>query len=265
MTTTTAPAAGTVAPRHHTPVRRPSLLRLTGVELRKLVDTRAGRWLLITIGLIAAVVVTLQLIYADEADQTFGNFFVPSLLPVGVLLPVLGILSITSEWSQRTALTTYALVPRRERVVTAKLVAVMVAALGSVLASLALAAVGTLVASATGGAGTWQLDGSLILNAVILQVTGVLMGAAFGLLLLNPPLAIVGYFLLPTVWGVLGEMVRPLRGPSEWLDTSKTMEPLFSSDALSGEQWGRIVVSLLVWMVLPLAAGLFRTMRREVS
>ncbi|MCG5442302.1 ABC transporter permease [Micromonospora sp. NIE79] len=263
--TTTAPAAGAVAPRHHTPASRPSLLRLSGVELRKLVDTRAGRWLLITIGLIAAVVVTLQLIYAEEADQTFGSFFVPSLLPVGVLLPVLGILSITSEWSQRTALTTYALVPRRERVVTAKLVAVMVAALGSVLASLALAAVGTLVASATGGAGTWQLDGSLILNAVILQVTSVLMGAAFGLLLLNPPLAIVGYFLLPTVWGVLGEMVRPLRGPSEWLDTSKTMEPLFSSDALTGEQWGRIVVSLLVWMVLPLAAGLFRTLRREVS
>ena len=104
-----------------------------------------------------------------------------------------------------------------------------------------------------------------MLNAVILQVTSVLMGAAFGLLLLNPPLAIVGYLLLPTLWGVLGEMVQPLRGPSEWLDTSKTMEPLFSSDAVTGGQWGRIVVSLLVWMVLPLAAGLFRTLRREVS
>ncbi|MBG6102521.1 ABC-type transport system involved in multi-copper enzyme maturation permease subunit [Micromonospora vinacea] len=265
MTTTTAPAAGAVAPRHHTPVRRPSLLRLTGVELRKLVDTRAGRWLLITIGLVAAAIVTLQLIYAPDADQTFNNFFVPSLLPIGVLLPVLGILSITSEWSQRTALTTYALVPRRERVVAAKLFAVVLAALASVLASLALAAVGTLVASATGGAGTWGLDASLLVNAVILQVTNVVIGAAFGLLLLNPPLAIVGYFLLPTLWGVLGEMVKPLRGPSEWLDTSKTMEPLFSSDALTGEQWGRIVVSLLVWMVLPLAAGLFRTLRREVS
>ena len=116
------------------------------MELRKLVDTRAGRWLLITIGLVAAAIVTLQLIYADDADQTFPNFFVPSLLPVGVLLPVLGILSITSEWSQRTALTTYALVPRRERVVAAKLVAVVLAALASVLASLAVAAVGTLVA-----------------------------------------------------------------------------------------------------------------------
>ncbi|MET8230279.1 ABC transporter permease [Micromonospora sp. NPDC005298] len=265
MTITTAPAAGAVAPRQHTPVRRPSLLRLTAVELRKLVDTRAGRWLLITIGLVTAAIVTLQLIYARDADQTFLNFFVPSLLPVSVLLPVLGILSITSEWSQRTALTTYALVPRRERVVAAKLIAVSLTALASVLTSLAVAAVGTSVASASGGAGTWQLDGSLIVNAAILQVTSVLMGAAFGLLLLNPPLAIVGYLLLPTIWGVLGEMVRPLRGPAGWLDTSRTMEPLFSSDALTGEQWGRIVVSLLAWMVLPLAAGLFRTLRREVS
>ncbi|MFG2051344.1 ABC transporter permease [Micromonospora sp. NPDC048935] len=265
MTTTTAPTTGTVAPGQHTPVRRPSLLRLSAVEVRKLVDTRAGRWLVITIGLVTAVIVTLQLIYSKEADQTFPNFFVPSLLPVSVLLPVLGILSITSEWSQRTALTTYALVPRRERVVVAKLIAVMLTALASVLASLVFAAVGTLVASATGGAGTWQFDWSLLLNAAILQVTGVLMGAAFGLLLLNPPLAIVGYLLLPTIWGVLGEMVRPLRGPSEWLDTSKTMEPLFSSDAVTGGQWGRLVVSLLFWMVLPLAAGLYRTLRREVS
>ncbi|MEU5780421.1 ABC transporter permease [Micromonospora lupini] len=265
MTTTTAPAAGAVAPRQHTPVRRPSLLRLTVAELRKLVDTRAGRWLLITIGLITAAIVTLQLIYAKEADQTFLNFFVPSLLPVSVLLPVLGILSITSEWSQRTALTTYALVPRRERVVAAKLVAVALTALASVLTSLAVAAVGTLVASAIGGAGTWQFDWSLLLNAVVIQVTGVLMGAAFGLLLLNPPLAIVGYLLLPTLWGVLAEMVRPLNGAARWLDTSRTMEPLFSTDAVTGEQWWRMVVSLLVWMVLPLAAGLFRTLRREVS
>ncbi|MEU4550707.1 ABC transporter permease [Micromonospora violae] len=265
MTTTTAPAADAVAPRHLSPVRRPSLLRLTHVELRKLVDTRAGRWLLITIGLITAVIVTLQLVYADDTAQTFVNFFTPSLLPIGVLLPVLGILSITSEWSQRTALTTYALVPRRERVVVAKLIAVSLTALASVLASLGVAAVGTLLAGALGGAGTWQIDGSLVLNAAIFQVTGVLMGAAFGLLLLNPPLAIVGYLLLPTLWGVLGEVVKPLRGPSEWLDTSKTMEPLFGSDALTGEQWGRIVVSLLVWMVLPLAAGLVRTLRREVS
>ncbi|MGI5525724.1 ABC transporter permease [Micromonospora sp. CA-259024] len=264
MTTTTAPAASTVAPRHHAPVRGPSLLRLTAVELRKLVDTRAGRWLLISIGLITAVIVTLQLIYAKDADQTFANFFMPSLLPLGVLLPVLGILSITSEWSQRTALSTYALVPRRERVVAAKLIAVVLTALASVLASLAIAAVGTLVAGATGGAGTWRIEGALIGHAVIFQVANVLMGAGFGLLLLNPPLAIVGYLLLPTLWSVLGGLIRPLRGPAGWLDTGRTMEPLFTSH-VTGEQWGRLAVSLLVWLVVPLVAGLVRTLRREVS
>ncbi|MEU5907782.1 ABC transporter permease [Micromonospora sp. NPDC047527] len=264
MTTTTAPPARAVAPSHHAPVRRPSLLRLTTVELRKLADTRAGRWLLITIGLVTVAIVTLLLIYGEKDEQTLVTFFVPSLLPVSALLPVLGILSITSEWSQRTALTTYALVPRRERVVAAKLIAVVLAALASVLVTLAVAAVGTLVASATGGAGTWQIEGSLILHAAIAQVACVLMGAVFGLVLLNPPLAIVGYLLLPTLWTVLGQLVRPLRGPSEWLDTSRTMEPLFTSH-VTGEQWGRFVVSLLVWLLLPLAVGLFRTLRREVS
>ena len=59
--------------------------------------------------------------------------------------------------------------------------------------------------------------------------------------------------------------MRPLRGPAGWLDTSRTMEPLFSGDTITGEQWGRMAVSLLVWMVVPLAAGLVRTLRREVS
>ncbi|MEU8127676.1 ABC transporter permease [Micromonospora sp. NPDC049049] len=264
MTTTTEPAAGAVAPRHHSPVRRPSLLRLSAVEVRKLVDTRAGRWLLITIGLIVVAVVTLLLIYGADDELTFFTFYAPSLLPVNVLLPVLGILSITSEWSQRTALTTYALVPRRERVVTAKLIAVVLAALASLLVTLAVAAAGTLVASATGGAGTWDATAPLILNTAIAQVAGALMGAAFGLLLLNPPLAIVGYLLLPTLWTVLSEVVRPLRGPAGWLDPNQTMEPLFTS-TVTGEQWARLGVSLLVWLVLPLAAGLFRTLRREVS
>ncbi|MDG4792930.1 ABC transporter permease [Micromonospora sp. WMMD1082] len=261
MTTTAAPE---VTPDARPAQRRPSLGRLTAVELRKLVDTRAGRWLLITIGLVAALIVTLQLVYAPDAEQTFVNFFLPSLFPVGLLLPVLGILSITSEWSQRTALTTFALVPRRERVIAAKLAAVVLAALASVLASLALAAAGTLVAGATGGAGSWRIEGTLILHAAVFQVANVLMGAGFGLLLLHTPLAIVAYLILPIAWSIVGELVRPLSRAAEWLDTGRTMEPLFTTEMTAG-QWGRLGVSLLVWLVVPLVAGLVRTMRREVA
>ncbi|WP_433390474.1 ABC transporter permease [Micromonospora sp. KLBMP9576] len=260
-TTTTAPSA--TAHRRPDPPR-PSLVRLTGVELRKLVDTRAGLWLLITIGLLAAAIVVVQLVWAPDAEQDFANFFLPTLLPVGVLLPVLGILSVTGEWSQRTALTTFALVPRRGRVIAAKLAATVLAALASVLVGLAVAAVGTLVAGATGGAGTWRFEGTLLLHAALFQVINVLMGVGFGLLLLNTPLAIVGYLVLPIIWSVLGGMIRSLSGPAGWLDTARTMEPLLTPDVTAG-QWARLGVSLLVWLVAPLVAGLIRTLRREVS
>ncbi|MFE9958058.1 ABC transporter permease [Micromonospora sp. NPDC005299] len=260
MTAVTAPAPTLRRPA----AAGPSLTRLTAVELRKLADTRAGRWLLITIGLVAAAIVTVQIFVLKDAEQTFTAFFTPSLFPVGLLLPVLGILSITGEWSQRTALTTFALVPRRERVVTAKLAAVVLAALASVLVSLAVAAAGTLAARATGGAGTWTFDWHLLPYAAVFQVANVLMGAGFGLLLLNTPLAIVTYLLLPTVWSVLAAMIRALREPARWLDTSVTMEPLLTPDMTAG-QWGRLGVSLAVWLLVPLVAGLVRTLRREVS
>ena len=105
------------------------LLRLTLVELRKLADTRAGLWLLIVIGLAAVAHRPLILLLAaPDAEQTFAGFFAFGLLPAGVLLPVLGILSMTSEWSQRTALTTFTLVPQRGRVVAAKLAAAVLIA-----------------------------------------------------------------------------------------------------------------------------------------
>ncbi|MDM4721540.1 ABC transporter permease [Micromonospora sp. WMMA1363] len=261
MTTTVAPTTE-AGPR--VAAVRPSMARLTSVELRKLTDTRAGRWLLATIGLIAVAIAVVQLFVLDDAQRTFTGFLAPSLLPVGLLLPVVGILSVTSEWTQRTALTTFALVPHRERVVLAKLAAVMLAALASVVVNLAVAAAGTLAAEATGGAGSWDGEWALVLHAAVIQLVNVLMGAAFGLLLLNTPLAIVSYLLLPTVWSILAAMISALQGPARWLDTSVTMEPLFGNEVTAG-QWGRLAVSVLVWVAVPSVAGILRTLGRETS
>src|SRR6188508_1493326 len=77
--------------------------RLTQVELRKLADTRSGLWLLIVIGLAAAGTAAILLLAAPAEEQTFAGLLSFGLVPAAVLLPVLGILSMTSEWSQRTA------------------------------------------------------------------------------------------------------------------------------------------------------------------
>lgn len=244
---------------------RPPLGRLVGVELRKLVDTRAGAWLLALIAFASVVIVVVQLFVADADEHTYRAFFVPTLLPVGILLPVLGVLSVTSEWSQRTAMTTFALVPGRGRVVGAKLIAGAVAAVLAVVAGLAFAAAANLIGAALGGAGDWDVDARTIGLAVLFQLLNVLMGAAFGLLFLNSPLAIVLYFALPLVWGLLGGMIASLRTAAEWLDLGTTMMPMLGDEALNGGQWARLAVSSAVWIFLPLAAGLVRVLRAEIK
>ena len=248
-----------------TTTRQPvPLARLTYVELRKLADTRAGLWLLVLIGLGTIATAAILLGWAPGAELTFAGFFAFGLLPSAVLLPVLGILSMTGEWSQRTALTTFTLVPARLRVVAAKAAAGVLVALAATAATLLLSAAANLLGMALGGDGRWRMAGSLYWQAALMEVLFVLMGMAFGALLPNSPLAIVAFFALPTLWSVLGDAIHSLRRVAGWLDLGVTSDPL-SSPAMTAGQYGRLAVSALLWIALPLALGAWRILRREVT
>jgi ABC-2 type transport system permease protein len=240
------------------------LTRLTLVELRKLADTRAGMWLLIVIGFATVATSAILLGWAGDDEITFTALYVFGLTPSAVLLPVLGILSVTSEWSQRTALATFTLVPARGRVMLAKIAAGVLIAIAATAATAIFAAAANILASAMGGDGSWTLDPSLIWQSLLLQVLFVLMGIGFGALLLNTPLAIVVFFALPTVWTILGESIRALREAAQWLDLNVTSQALMEADMTSGE-WARLAASTAVWVVLPLLFGVVRVLRREVS
>lgn len=261
--TLTSPPAAAAVPAE---VRRPPVTRLVAVELRKTVDTRAGRWLLAIIALAAIAMTTVHLFVAKAPGLTFAGFFSSAMLPMGMLLPVLGILAFTSEWSQRTALTTFTLVPLRGRVVTAKLIAVSVLGVLSVVAGRIFAAAGMLAADLLGKATPeWALEARETGEAVVFQLGNVLMGAAFGVLLLSSAAALVLFYLLPTLWAVLGQTVSALRDPAKWLDTSQTLNALLAPGALGGQGWAHLGTSLGVWLLLPLVLGLVRVLRREVT
>jgi ABC-2 type transport system permease protein len=100
---------------------RPGLARLTAVELRKMTDTRAGFWLQLAVGLLTVAVVAADCLWGRAQDHTLREMLAVAVAPASVLLPVVGILLVTSEWSQRTGMVTFALVPRRGRVMAAKL------------------------------------------------------------------------------------------------------------------------------------------------
>ena len=238
---------------------RPPLPRLTAVELRKMIDTRAGFWLLFLVGLSALAVVVVVLAVGKPEDQTFASMFGACIGIVSVLLPIVGLLVVTSEWSQRTALTTFTLVPERGRVVTAKLLAGCGLALVAVAACIAFAAAGNLIAG-----GSWELELSHLAEGALFELVGMLGALALGLLLMHSALAIVTYFVLPTVVGVVVELVPSLEGTSQWFDPNQSTPPL-AEGTIAGDGWAHLAVTVAIWVVLPLVLGLVRLRRHELK
>lgn len=245
----------------------PTLPRLMAIELRKTVDTRAGFWLLAASALLAIVVVGLTLAFGYATDLMFGVFFARTVGAVSVLLPVVGLLAITSEWSQRTAVTTFALVPRRERVIAAKLLAGLLVALASVAVCLAISLAATALVPVVGhGDGRFDVAASGLASAVLFMAMWMVAGAALGLLVMRSAPAIVLSFLIPmsiagTAAGIPGAE-RPLR----WVDLGTTATELNAGHpAVSGTEWAYIASGVAIWVLVPLAIGFVRLRRGEVT
>jgi hypothetical protein len=269
--TTVAPDVTPSTPHYETiDTSRPGvpMVRLIAVELRKLVNTRAGLWLVLSMGIISALITTAMLIWADDKDLVFGSMFGLMNIPTGFLLPVLAILLVTSEWGQRTGLVTFTLEPRRARVVIAKLATALIAAVGAVLVALAFGAIGNLLAGIIhpAPAGDWHMTLAGLTNAVMLQFLALLMGFAFGMLIRNSAAAIVLYFVIPTVWSILAQIIPWVREHlQQWADFSFAQEPFQSGDWASGREWAHLAVSGTIWLVLPLVLGVWRLLRSEVK
>jgi ABC-2 type transport system permease protein len=234
-----------------------SFPRLTLVELRKMVDTRAGFWLQLLVAVVTVAAVVLVCIVADADDATFQDLFTIAMTPGAILLPIVGILLVSSEWSQRTALITFTLVPRRMRVMSAKLAAGLVLGVIILAYSLVIAAVATLATGAE-----WTLSAAIFGQICILVLTAMATGIAFGALFLSSAPAIVLSFVLPLGWAAIGS-IRFLNDAAQWLDTTRTTEPL-TDRTLSGEEWAQLGTSMLLWLAVPLAIGLLRIARGEI-
>jgi ABC-type transport system involved in multi-copper enzyme maturation permease subunit len=235
----------------------PSFARLTGVELRKMVDTRAGFWLQLIVAVVTLAAIVIVCIVADADEVSFRDLLAIGVTPGAILLPIVGILLVSSEWSQRTALITFTLVPKRMRVMRAKLAAglvlgVILIAIALVLAAVAIVAIG----------GEWELGTVIFGQTILLVLTAMLTGIAFGALFLSSAPAIVLSFVLPLGWAALGS-IRWLNDAAQWLDTTRTTEPMLER-TLSGEEWAQLGTSMALWLALPLAIGLWRITKGEI-
>jgi hypothetical protein len=241
---------------------RPSLVRLTRVEVRKSVDTRSGRVLIGVTLLLSLLALGYLVARGDASLLTYRDFVQVGTYPVLVLLPVVGVLAMAAEWTQRTVLTTFTFTPRRMRVLGAKLLAVVglgvvVIAVVDALAALAL----VLRVLLLGASPSWTDTGSTLLGSMVSAGLGLVMGAALGALLMQPALAIATYFIAPNI--VLLAVGVLASDKAEWVDIASAFGRLGRLD-VSGHVWPTFS-AVVAWIGLPLAVGVWRSLRRNVS
>lgn len=270
MTATTVPPTATEA----VPVRRTAhpvaLTRLVRVELRKMFTTRSGFWMLVSIGVLTPVSAGSVIIFAPDSDVTYESFTRASGFPMSVILPMIAILAVTSEWSQRSGLTTFTLVPSRGRVIGAKAIATLLVGLGSVALAFGVGALANVAGSTVAGVDTvWDISLVMAAQLVLFNLIGMAIGFTLGVVLRNSTAAIVGYFVvslvLPGILVLLAQVRSWFEDLQPWIDWNETQVALLEGAMDTGEEWAMLGSTTMIWIVVPLAVGLLSLRRSEVK
>ncbi|HEX8305865.1 MAG TPA: hypothetical protein VF612_13380 [Jatrophihabitans sp.] len=247
------------------------LTRITGVELRKMFDTRSGFWLIASIAITSLLAAGGVILWAPDGELTYSTFATAIRFPVVIILPLIAILAVTSEWSQRTGLTTFTLVPHRSRIITAKAISSVAIAIAAMVLAFAVGAVGNLLGAAiTGSTLVWDVTLTQCLYYVLGMVLSLLTGFMLGVLIRSSTGAIVAYFILtflvPTVFSLLAESQQWFHDLQPWVDIQFAQAGLFVfAQSLTGQEWAHIAVTGVTWLLIPLLVGLRLVMRSEVK
>jgi len=271
-----------------------SLVTATRSEVTKQFST-AGWWVL-AIVLVLYVAVTaglLALVFGGVASgrlpgargaalstEGLSAMVYSTASTVGYVFPLLaGTLMVTTEFRHKTLTPTFLAVPRRGRVLAAKVVvAVVVGALYGVLGTVAAIGAGAPVLSAfgvatdLGASDTWVLAGRMVLAFVVWALIGVGVGSVVR----NQVAAIV---IVLAVTLFVEPIVRTVAGLVDGLSDAARWFPSAASDALVGHsvfgsmstaasaplEWWVGGLVLLAYAAVLLVVGMLTTWRRDVD
>ena len=257
------------APLDLSATSRVPMSRLAKVEFRKALDTRAGRWFTFSIIALTLVVVTIYAFVVNDPDRDYIDLLGIAGAVLGSFLPILIVMLVTAESSQRTGLVTFTLEPRRSRVVIAKFIAGVALGAAVMVVAALMAVIGTLLGTIDGSSPDWSLDANLVFNGFVLSnLIGIFIGFAIGMLIMNTAAGIVAYFvyslILPTVAGFLSAVSEGFEKVAPWIELNTAQTPLFTGDYKpTGEEWAQIATAGTIWLILPLALGIWRLLRIE--
>jgi ABC-2 type transport system permease protein len=244
--------------------------RLIKVELRKMFNTRSGFWMLISIGVLSVLASGAVILFAPDDIVTYETFATAIGFPMSVILPMIAILGVTSEWSQRSGLTSFTLVPSRGRVMGAKAIATFVVGVVSMAVAFAVGALGNLIGSTLAGVDTvWDISLSTAPQIVLGNLVGMAIGFTLGVVLRSSAAAIVGYFVvslvMPGILVLLGQVREWFLDLQPWVDWNTSQVALFEGSTDTAREWAMLGTTTGIWIVAPLIIGLLSLRRSEVK
>ncbi|HET6154627.1 MAG TPA: ABC transporter permease [Marmoricola sp.] len=260
----TAPATRTGAPPEPIPMSR-----IITVEISKMFDTRSGFWLLAGVGIAASIATIATIVFSPHDDLGYGNFAGAVGFPMTVILPMIAILAVTSEWSQRSGLTTFTLIPHRSRVIVGKLGATLAVGVVSIIIAFTVGALGNVIGSSLVGVPIrWDMSPGLVAQIFLADGLTMLMGFTLGILIRSSPGAIVAYFVyalvLPAALGALASFQHWFSVHQGWFDFNYSVGELYDN-GVGGKDWAHLAASGSYWLVIPLMVGLWTVTRSEVK
>ncbi|MEP7035721.1 MAG: ABC transporter permease [Actinomycetota bacterium] len=243
--------------------------RIVTTELRKMFDTRSGFWLMASIAILALLATVAVILFAPDNQMSYKSFVSAIGIPMTLVLPMIAILSVTGEWSQRSGLTTFTLVPHRARVIAAKAISCVGVAVVSMPLVFGIGALGNVVGTAVAGVDPlWDLTVTNLLTIVLANVLSLLVGFMLGVVIRSSAGALVAYslyqFVFPSLALILAASQGWFRTLQPWVDFDNAQSALFQG-ALSAEQWTHLGVTGVIWLLIPLTVGLGFVTRAEVK
>ena len=206
---------------------------------------------------------------APDDQLTHQTFTTAITIPMTILLPVIAILSVTGEWTQRSGLTTFTLVPHRGRVLAAKALACVGVAVVTVPLAFGAGALGNLVGAATAGIDpVWNLTVANLATNLLGNALAMLVGFTLGVVIRTSVGALVGYVvyqvLLPTLFLILAASQAWFRRLQPWVDFDYAQSALFDQTTTI-QQWTHLAVTGTVWLAIPMTIGIAQVIKTDLK
>ena len=200
-----------------------------------------------------------------------GDFVAIAAYLTSFLLPVLAIMLVTSEWSQRSAMVTFSLEPRRSLVVFAKLVVAVLLTLLTLAVALVIGVVCTLVCEiAQPDLTSWDLGRRRRWPASWSRRRWRCWVASRSRPCCSTRrrrscCSSSTSSSCPGVFAAANALIDGFDSISPWLDFQAAQDDIYEWNLYGVEEWSHLIVSGLLWLVLPLGFGLWRILRAEVK